>query len=154
MDAGAPTSPVILLVEDDPLVRLVTAEMLRDTGFQVLEAETGDEAIGFLRQPNPDIAMMVSDVVMPGSMSGIQLADWVRLHHPDLPILLVSGWRGWADFDGRHELLAKPYTADQFIARVRERACPAAMRASTPAPQPTIACQPRVTNRPAAALPA
>jgi CheY-like chemotaxis protein len=130
MGTDEPFAPVILVVEDDPPVRMVAAELLRDNGFSVLEAGDADQAIRILQSSTADVSVMVSDVMMPGSMDGIQLADWASHHRPAMGILLVSGWRGWTGDACRHEILAKPYSFDHLLAKVRERFPPPSRRSA------------------------
>ena len=81
----------VLLVEDEALIRLVTAEMLRDEGFEVFEARDGDEARTLLNDPD-NFDVLFTDVRMPGTLDGIDLALHVRSQHPSLPVLVVSGY--------------------------------------------------------------
>jgi CheY-like chemotaxis protein len=83
----------ILLVEDDVLVRLATAEALRAAGLVVLEAANADEALMVLRRSTP-IDAVVTDIRMPGAMDGLGLAATVRAKWPDLKIIMVSGESG------------------------------------------------------------
>lgn len=81
----------ILLVEDDPLVRLVTAEVLRDDGFEVTEACTGDKAIELLTGP-AYYDVLLTDVQMPGALDGIDVAVRARELDPGVPVVIVSGY--------------------------------------------------------------
>jgi len=96
---GATLQPLrplsILVVDDEELVRRGTAEMLRDLGHQVVEAEGGAEALVTLAA-QPDIELVVTDYKMP-RMDGAELARRIRTGRPDMPILLISGYTGVAD---------------------------------------------------------
>ena len=81
----------VLLVEDEALIRLVTAEMLRDEGFEVFEARDGDEARALLNDPDT-FDVLFTDVRMPGTLDGIDLVLLVRRRHPTIPVLVVSGY--------------------------------------------------------------
>lgn len=81
----------VLLVEDEPLIRLVTAEMLRDEGFEVFEAQHGDEACALLDDAN-DFDVLFTDVRMPGTLDGIDVALHARRRHPGIPVLVASGY--------------------------------------------------------------
>ena len=85
-----PGTEHLLLVEDEALVRALLAVQLRDLGYQVSEAADGPEALRVF-QAQPDIAMLVSDVIMPGGLSGPALASQLRTLHPNLPVLFISG---------------------------------------------------------------
>ena len=83
--------PQVLLVDDDALVRTMTAEALRDAGFEVTEAETGDEAAGVLEKSS-GFDVMVTDMQMPGILDGLALAARARLQQPVIPVIIVSGY--------------------------------------------------------------
>ena len=89
---GAGRAPIVLVVEDELLVRMNIAEYLRETGFVVVEAGSATEAMAVLAaEPGVDVAFC--DIELPGPMSGIALAQWIGEHHRDLPVLLTSGNR-------------------------------------------------------------
>lgn len=79
-----------LLVEDNAAMRRMTGRQLRGLGFHVIEAEDADKALDALNAKCPDL--VVSDVVMPGSMDGVDLAEYIAETHPDLPVILASGF--------------------------------------------------------------
>ncbi len=83
------SSPVVLLVEDDVLLRLVTADSLRASGFDVIEAANSAEAMRVLECIPVDA--MFSDIHMPGRMNGLALAKWVHQRRLDTRIVLTSG---------------------------------------------------------------
>jgi PAS domain S-box-containing protein len=111
----------ILLVDDDPDVRAVAAEMLRDAGHVVIEAGSGGAALERLGRDEPHIGMLIADVAMPG-MNGFELARAARQERPDLPILFVTGFADMArSEEGRREtVLQKPFRADELNAKVAE----------------------------------
>src|ERR1700690_3128346 len=82
----------VLVVEDEMMVRQPIAEYLRDCGYNVLEAADASEAIALLGSDQVDVVF--SDVRMPGRMDGFGLARWLRQNHPDVSVLLTSGWTG------------------------------------------------------------
>jgi two-component system, response regulator PdtaR len=98
--------PLVLVVEDDALLRALTAEYLEDCDFSVLQAETAEEAIVLLRA-NRRIGVVFSDVQMPGSMDGVDLADWIGRELPRVKVLLTSGKVGHGEV-GEWPLLANP----------------------------------------------
>ena len=79
----------VLIVEDEFLIRMATAEVMRDAGFQVLEASTADEAIVILENRR-DIRVVFTDIQMPGSMNGVKLAHAVRDRWPPVRIIATS----------------------------------------------------------------
>jgi CheY-like chemotaxis protein len=80
----------VLVVDDDALIRLEIAESLRDAGFAVIEASNGDGALAVLKSGNA-VAVVISDVQMPGTIDGLALAAWLRQEMPHIVIVLVSG---------------------------------------------------------------
>ena len=116
-----PKNATVLVVEDDPSIRDVTAEMLRDAGLLVRTASNGVEALDILQGGDP-VDLLFTDVVMPGGATGIDLARTVRALRPELAVLLTSGYdapalsRFGGDHD--HEVLAKPYTRSVLLARI------------------------------------
>lgn len=103
----------ILVVDGDVITRNVIAEYLRHCGFRVLEAGTGAEAMQALQHAEFSIDIVLSDVELPGDMSGFDLAQWVRKSMPQVKVLLAGGVERIADTagdlceEGPH--LAKPY---------------------------------------------
>jgi two-component system cell cycle sensor histidine kinase/response regulator CckA len=114
----------ILLVEDEDSVRAFSARALRTTGYEVLEAESGDEALDVLEEINYEIDLMISDVVMP-EMDGPTLLTKVRERMPELKVIFVSGYaeesvrQDIAD-NQSVEFLPKPYSLDQINSKVKE----------------------------------
>ena len=113
---------LVLLVEDEPNVRRVVRQQLIDLGHPVIEAEDGAQALAMIEQI-PDIAIVVSDVIMPGGVSGWQLAEQVRAGYPQMRFVLMSGYTDESAGAGERELpvLAKPF-ARQDLARALQRA--------------------------------
>lgn len=81
---------VILIVEDEILLRMAALEIIREAGFEVLEAANADEAIQLL-ETRLDIAVIFTDIDMPGSMNGLKLAQAVRGRWPPIKIIATSG---------------------------------------------------------------
>ena len=82
--------PVVLVVEDDPLLRMLAVEVVEEAGFIAIEARDADEAV-ILLESRTDIALLFTDINMPGSMDGLKLAHAVRDRWPPIKILVVSG---------------------------------------------------------------
>ena len=108
----------ILLVEDDIAVAHVTAELLRDIGYDAVEAHDGDEALAAIGR-DPRIRLVLSDIVMPG-MNGLELARILRLRYPRLPVLLATGYSqyGASLRDEGFSLVAKPYRREVLVAEI------------------------------------
>ena len=109
----------MLVAEDDDQVREVAAEMLRDAGFRVLAAADGRQALALLER-GEKVDVLFSDVVMPGGISGVDLARRVRATRPDIGVLLASGYAA-QELGGEapeFELLAKPYERDVIVRKI------------------------------------
>ena len=115
---------LVLLAEDDADVRSVVRMQLSELGCAVVEAENGSEAADMVENI-PAIALVISDVVMPGAMDGRALARFVRRFRPDLPMVLMSGFAesefhtGGLDPDHDLPLLAKPFSRDKLLDALR-----------------------------------
>lgn len=114
----------ILLVEDDDLVRDHLVAQLRTLGYEVMAAANGPEGLAWLRQAGP-LDLLFTDVIMPGGMSGRELADAARLLRPDLPVLFTSGYTEHAivhhgRLDAGVHLLSKPYRQQDLARKVRQ----------------------------------
>lgn len=127
--AGSADTPpqgheVILLCEDDEAVRAYSVEVLSELGYRVLPAEDGPSALAELEKAQEEIDLLFTDVVLPGGMTGADLADAVHARRPDLKVLFTSGYaRDAIVHDGRLDagidLLPKPFTYADLAARVR-----------------------------------
>jgi CheY-like chemotaxis protein len=102
--------PVILVVEDEVLVRMMAVAIAEDGGFEALSAASADEAIGIL-ESRSDVRLVFTDVNMPGSMNGLRLAHAVRGRWPPVELLVTSalGDITAKDLPDRGRFLAKPY---------------------------------------------
>jgi two-component system, response regulator PdtaR len=108
----------ILLVEDEVLLRMDTADSLRDTGCIVVEAAHAAAALEYLATGAP-CDLVVSDVRMPGPMDGIALATHLRANRPDLPVILVSGHASRRETAAANAFLPKPYRQEALVALIR-----------------------------------
>ena len=115
--------PVILVVEDDVLLRMHAAEMIAEAGFEVLEAPNADEAIRLL-EARMDIAVVFTDIDMPGSMNGLKLAHAVANRWPPIRIVATSGHFQMRDGDLPEGglFIAKPYLSQQILSTLRNLA--------------------------------
>jgi PAS domain S-box-containing protein len=114
--AVAPLSGRVLLVDDEELVRLSTADMLVDLGYEVAEASSAEQALRLI-DDGMVVDLLVTDHLMPG-MTGVELAREVRRRHPATPILLVSGFAEVAGLDPALPRLIKPFRKDELAASV------------------------------------
>jgi two-component system, response regulator PdtaR len=120
------SSPVILIVEDEFLLRMDSAEVIENAGFEVIQAANADEAIAILTA-RPDIHVVFTDIQMPGSMDGLKLARFVRDRWPPIKIVATSGLVRVEDDDlpVGSLFLPKPYRDVDLVAALRRMTGPA-----------------------------
>jgi CheY-like chemotaxis protein len=120
---AATGAALVLVVEDEELVRQFAVETLRDAGFEVLEAASAQDALHILEQRS-DLKVMVTDVRMPGPVNGYFLAKRVRERWPYVEIILVSGYAAPSrqDINVEWDFLVKPYDSDELVRRVQSLA--------------------------------
>lgn len=111
-------SETILLVEDEEFVRQVAAEVLESAGYRLVIAGSGIEALEAYRSCGP-VDLLLADVVMPG-MSGRELAAEFESLHPRARVLLMSGYAEQLSSSNGRNYLAKPFSIDMLLKRVRE----------------------------------
>lgn len=111
----------VLVVEDEPLVRLGIAGHLEDDGFTVLETANANEAIAVLAR-DPEVSIVFTDVDMPGGMDGLKLAAVIRDRWPPIRIVVTSGHRqvGAADLPLESRFFPKPYDFERIASAFRE----------------------------------
>ena len=114
---------IILVVEDEPDVRSFAVESLKEAGYRVLDAQDGAQALRVL-DAHRDVALLLTDVGLPGGMNGRQLADEVRRRRADLKVLFTSGYARNAivhhgRLDPGVELITKPFTYAALATKVR-----------------------------------
>lgn len=113
----------ILVVDDEPLVRMLAVEELQDLGYSVIEAEDGPSALKILNSNRP-ISLLITDVGLPGGMNGRQLADAARVNRPELEVLFITGYAENAVLNHGHlehgmHVMTKPFQLDVFAQRVK-----------------------------------
>jgi signal transduction histidine kinase len=111
-----------LLVDDEELVRMSTADMLMDLGYSVIEAASGEEAVKLI-DTGQHFDLLVTDHLMPG-MTGTDLAHAVRVKHPNIPVLLVSGYAEHDGIEPGLPRLIKPFRSDQLAGSLVELMTP------------------------------
>ncbi|MFC4930359.1 ATP-binding protein [Massilia sp. GCM10023247] len=117
-DSGKPR---ILVVEDNEDVRVLAEDMLGGAGYDVVSAPSGEQALALLENGG-GIDLVFTDVLMPGGMNGLQLADQVRQRLPGTPILITTGYMDElpaAPRPQRLDILSKPYRQEELLSRVR-----------------------------------
>jgi DNA-binding response OmpR family regulator len=119
------TVPTILIVDDEEFLLEYVRIVLLRAGFTVLTARTGEEAWQLILNSQNEIRLVLTDIVMPSSFDGFELADRVRRRQPDLPVLFMTGapLEESSSADGlvsKRMLLRKPFDPGQLLAIVRE----------------------------------
>lgn len=115
------THPV-LIVEDEPLIRMVAIDALEDNGFAILEADDAGAALKML-EDTPGIALIFTDINMPGDIDGMNLAAEVAKRWPEIEIIVTSGGVRLAqsDIPDSGKFLPKPYDTAQLVHLVKEQ---------------------------------
>jgi two-component system, response regulator PdtaR len=114
-----PKAPVVLVVEDEPLVLVMALDIIEDAGFEALSAHNADEAIAIL-ESRDDIGIIFTDINMPGSMNGVILAHAVRGRWPPIQIVVTSAKALESALPERSRFLPKPYGAEELTKTIRE----------------------------------
>ncbi|WP_459592731.1 response regulator transcription factor [Bradyrhizobium diazoefficiens] len=113
------TSVLILVVEDDVLIREFMVEALREEGFDVIHASNGEEALQWCRRKVADV--LVTDVKLPGGIDGWEIAERCREHDADLPVIYTTGF---SPVQPRpvpgSVLMQKPYHPDEIVSAIRK----------------------------------
>lgn len=113
----------VLVVDDEPSVRAVVVEVMKDLGYATIEAENGKEALDALASASR-VDLMISDVGLPGGMNGRQVADAARVSRPGLKVLFITGYAENAVFSHGHleegmEMMSKPFDVDLLARRAK-----------------------------------
>ncbi|OJU11806.1 MAG: hybrid sensor histidine kinase/response regulator [Caulobacterales bacterium 68-7] len=112
----------ILLVEDSPEIRALAEETLRELGYEVVGFASGEEALEAF-EADDRFDLVFSDIVMPGGMNGLVLAEAIQARRPDVPILLTTGYNDELALDGPRagamDVLGKPYRRNELVNRVQ-----------------------------------
>jgi len=131
-EAGAPGNDTpraeggetVLVVDDEPLVRMLAVEQLEELGYSVIEADDGPSAMKILRSDR-HISLLITDVGLPGGMNGRQVADAARVDRPGLEVLFITGYAENAVLNHGHldqgmHVMTKPFAMDVFARRVKD----------------------------------
>lgn len=123
-DRDDTTEKVILLVEDDAAVREFLQARIEMLGYKVIAAGAGQEALDLLRQRD-DILLLFSDIIMPGGITGIDLAEIAGRDYPGVKVVLASGYAGTALFEDARlspdvSVLSKPFRGRELKKKLEE----------------------------------
>jgi CheY-like chemotaxis protein len=115
-----PKTPIVLVVEDEVLIRLTIANELRSSGLSVVEAANADEALTVLRS-SARVDLLFTDIQMPGSIDGVALAELVRKTHPALKIVIASSVSTVGSArDIPDAFFGKPYDTVKVMSKIKE----------------------------------
>lgn len=111
--------PTVLVVEDEPLIRMAVIDTLEDAGFHVIEAATADDALGIIERQH--VHLLFTDIQMRGELSGVDLAHAVAHRFPEAGIIVSSGRLNPADLvlPSTAEFFPKPYDFAMIVSRLR-----------------------------------
>ncbi|WP_227307875.1 response regulator [Acidisoma cellulosilyticum] len=114
---------VILVVEDEPLLRMAAVDMVEDAGFEAIEAADATEAVRIL-ETRPDIRIVFTDIDMPRGMDGMKLAACIRDRWPPITVILTSGYHDVSEvtLPARSLFFPKPYKEQDVVAAFRRLA--------------------------------
>lgn len=103
------THPLVLIVEDEPLVREIASAAIQDAGFEVVEAANAQDAVNLL-QTRSDVGVLFTDVDMPGKLDGLALANLVHAQWPAIRLVVTSGRSLTGPVPDEGRFVAKPYS--------------------------------------------
>jgi two-component system cell cycle sensor histidine kinase/response regulator CckA len=113
---------IVLVVDDEPTGRRLARRVLLEDGFEVIEAADGAEALDLVEGSADPLRVVVSDIVMP-KLNGVQLLQRLSITHPELPVILMSGYAGpelaERGIQAPCSLLVKPFKPEELVAEVR-----------------------------------
>jgi signal transduction histidine kinase/ActR/RegA family two-component response regulator len=121
--ARSQAGETVMVVDDEPTIRMLVTDVLHDQGYSSIEAEEGAEALRIL-QSNARVDLLITDVGLPGGMNGRQLADTARIARPGLKILFITGYAenaiiGNAQLAPGMQLMTKPFVMEELATRIR-----------------------------------
>jgi two-component system, cell cycle sensor histidine kinase and response regulator CckA len=124
VDSEAPVKKTILVVEDEPTLRALVRKVLERGGYAVIESSSGVAALELLSKTKPHIDLLLTDMVMPDGISGLQLAERLKSQNPGLKVIFTTGYSAelmGKDFDIKEGLnfLQKPYPPNKLVQTVR-----------------------------------
>jgi len=125
MHSDIPKKPiVVIVVEDEPMVRMAAVGAFEDAGFEVLEGKNAQAAMIILKTEGGRVQALFTDVEMPGPMDGLMLAQQIHLDWPLISVMVASGQvsPGAADMPDGSRFFKKPYDLACVVAHIRKRA--------------------------------
>jgi CheY-like chemotaxis protein len=125
IEAGVPVGAgeTVLVIDDEPVVRMLVVDVLEELGYAALEASDGPEGLKVL-QSKARVDLLISDVGLPGGLNGRQVADAARALRPDLKVLFITGYAENAVLNNGHlehgmHVVTKPFAVEDLARRIR-----------------------------------
>ncbi|MGC1333105.1 response regulator [Pseudomonas sp.] len=114
--------PLVVVVEDELIIREFVCEILKEEGYETVEFETADAAVPFLEQRAPEVGLLLTDILMPGHINGADLSNLVHRRWPQVPILIMSGHETPESSGVMCDVafLRKPWTIGQMLQGVED----------------------------------
>ena len=114
----------VLVVDDEPSIRMLVADVLTDLGYAVVEVRDGASGLKVLRSETR-VDLLVTDMMLPGGMNGRQLTDAARAARPGLPVLFITGYAenalvGNGQLEPGMQVVTKPFTLDALVRRMKD----------------------------------
>jgi two-component system, response regulator PdtaR len=118
------SAPTVLVVEDDPLIRMTAADVIADAGWEALEAANAQEAICAIDE-HPEVKVLFTDVNMPGPVDGVELVECVHRDHPEIELVVTSGRSHISEraLPDEGTFLPKPYGQDDLVRTLKQKLC-------------------------------
>lgn len=115
-----PTKHIVLVVEDEPMQRMMAVDLVEDAGFEAVQAMGSNDAVRIL-ESRPDIRIVFTDIDMPGGLDGMKLAAMIRDRWPPIELIIISGKRrpSPADLPARGVFFTKPYKREEITAAMQ-----------------------------------
>jgi CheY-like chemotaxis protein len=107
--------PVLLVVEDEVLIRISVSDFLRNAGFTIVEAGSAREALALLKT-RADVALVMTDIHMSGAMEGVELIREIRKSYPSIKVITASAYRSTEPVEAT---ITKPYSLDRLLAVIK-----------------------------------
>jgi len=121
--SSAPAREIVLVVEDEVLVRYVISDYLRECGYKVIEASSAEEALQVLQKASVRVGVVLSNVQLPGAIDGFALAKWMRANHCEAGVILAGTVSRAADAAAelceKGPMLSRPYDPQAVTDRIK-----------------------------------
>jgi CheY-like chemotaxis protein len=110
--------PLVLVVESESIIRMEAVDLVKDAGYEVIDAPDADSALMILHSRN-DVRAVFTDIRMPGSLNGMELAHFVRKRWPHIRLMVTSSPQQWDGFPANWRYIQKPYAPAHVATALR-----------------------------------